>query len=95
MTQSLGNYLIESSQDLRYAKTAQVCGHPAHIAMTAIVGASTLSHSVVAQTGGSNPHSLQNFAQPNFEVNVVSAAEVSTQTEHQIELNEQVQNSKT
>ncbi len=57
--------------------TAQVCGQPAHIAMTVIVGASNLSHSVVAQTGGSNPYSLQIFAQPDFEENVVSA-DVST-----------------
>ncbi len=84
MTQSLGNYLIKSPQDARYAMTAQVCGQPAHIAMTAIVGASNLSHSVVAQTGGSNPYSLQNFAQPDFEENVVSAADVSTQTEQKL-----------
>jgi len=70
--------------------TAQVCGQPAHIAMTAIVGASNLSHSVVAQTGGSNPYSLQIFAQPDFEENVVSAADISTQTEQQIEINEQL-----
>ena len=89
LTQSLGNYLIKSPQDVRYAMTAQVCGQPAHIAMTAIVGASNLSHSVVAQTGGSNPYSLQIFAQPDFEENVVSAADVSTQTEQQIEINEQ------
>ena len=89
MTQSLGNYLIKSPQDVRYAMTAQVCGQPAHTAMTAIVGASNLSHSVVAQTGGSNPYSLQIFAQPDFEENVVSAADVSTQTEQQIEINEQ------
>ena len=44
---------------------------------------------MVAQTGGSNPYSLQNFAQPDFEENVVSAADVSTQTEQQIEINEQ------
>ncbi len=62
LTQSLGNYLIKSPQDVRYAMTAQVCGQPAHIAMTAIVEASNLSHSVVAQTGGSNPYSLQIFA---------------------------------
>ncbi len=45
--------------------------------MTAIVGASTLSHSVtvVAQTGGSNPYSQQTFAQPDFEEKVVSAAD--------------------
>jgi hypothetical protein len=63
----------------------------AHIAMTAIVGASTLSHSAVAQTGVSNPYSLQNFAQPDFEENVVSAAaaDVNTQTEQQIEIDEQ------
>ena len=59
------------------------------MSMTAIVGATNLSHSVVAQTGGSNPCSLQNFAQPDFEENVVSAADVSTQTEQQIEINEQ------
>jgi len=70
--------------------TAQVCGQPTHIAMTAIVGASNLSHSVVAQTGGSNPYSLQNFAQPDFEENLVSAADISTQTEQQIEINEQL-----
>jgi hypothetical protein len=58
--------------------------------MTAIVGASNLSHSVVAQTGGSNPYSLQIFAQPDFEENVVSVADVSTQTEQQIEINEQL-----
>jgi hypothetical protein len=69
--------------------TAQVCGQPAHIAMTAIVGASKISHSVVAQTGDSNPYSLQIFAQPDFEENVVSIADVSTQTEQQIEINEQ------
>ncbi len=69
--------------------TAQVCGQPAHIAMTAIVGASNLSLSVVAQTGGSNPYSIQNFAQPDFDQNVVSAADVSTQTEQQIGKNEQ------
>ncbi len=57
--------------------------------MTASVGASTLSHSVVAQTGGSNPYSLQIFAQPDFEENVVSTADVSTQTEQHIEINEQ------
>ncbi len=57
--------------------------------MTAIVGASTLSYSVVAQTGGSNPCSLQIFAQPDFEENVVSAADVSTQTEQKLEINEQ------
>jgi hypothetical protein len=73
--------------------TAQVCGQPAPIAMIAIVGASNLSHSVVAQTGCSNPYSLQIFAQPDFEENVVSAADVSTQTEQQIGINEQ-QNSK-
>jgi hypothetical protein len=44
---------------------------------------------VVAQTGGSNPYSLQIFAQPDFEKKVVSAADVSTQTEQQIEINEQ------
>ncbi len=87
MTQSLGNYLIKSPQDVRYAMTAQVCGQSAHIAMTAIVGASNLSHSVVAQTGGSNPYSIQNFAQPEFEKNVVSAADVSTQTEQKIGIN--------
>ncbi len=69
--------------------TAQVCWQPAHIAMTANVGASNLSHSVVAQTGGSSPYSLKNFAQPDFEEKVVSAADVSTQTEQQIEINEQ------
>ncbi len=70
--------------------TAQVCGQPAHIAMTAIfIGASNLSHSVVTQTGGSNPYSLQIFAQTDFDENVVSAADVSTQTEQQIEINEQ------
>jgi len=90
LTQSLGNYLIKSPQDVRSAMTAQVCGQPAHIAMTAIVGASNLSHSVVAQTGGSNPYSLQNFAQPDFEENVVWAANISTQTEQQIEINEQL-----
>jgi hypothetical protein len=57
--------------------------------MTAIVGASNLSHSVVAQAGSSNPYSLQIFAQPDFEENVVSAADVSTQTEQQNEINEQ------
>ncbi len=41
LAQSLGNYLIKSPQDVRYAMTAQVCGQPAHIAMTAIVGATT------------------------------------------------------
>jgi hypothetical protein len=70
--------------------TAQVCRQPARIDITAIVGASTLSHSVVAQTGGSsNPYSLQIFGQPDFEENVVSPADVSTQTEQQIEVNEQ------
>ena len=44
---------------------------------------------MVAQTGGSNPYSLQIFAQPDFEENVVSAADVSTQTEQQIRINEQ------
>jgi hypothetical protein len=44
---------------------------------------------VVAQTGGSNPYSLQIFAQPDFEENVVSVADVSTQTEQLIEINEQ------
>jgi hypothetical protein len=88
-TQSLGNYLIKSPQDVQYAMTAQVCRQPAHIAMTAIVGASNLSHAVVAQTRGSNPYSLQIFAQPDFEENVVSAVDVSTQTEQQIEINEQ------
>ncbi len=62
---------------------------PAHIAMTVIVRASTLSHSVVAQTGGGNPFSPQNFAQLDFEENVVLAADVSTQTEQQVEINEQ------
>jgi hypothetical protein len=57
--------------------------------MTAVVGASTLSHSVVAQTGGINPYSLQIFEQPDFEENVVSAADVSTKTEQQIEISEQ------
>ena len=70
--------------------TAQVCGQPAHVAMTAIVGASTISHSVVAQTGGSNPYSLQIFAQPDFEENLVPVADISTQTEQQIEINEQL-----
>ncbi len=65
------------------AMTAQVCGQPAHIAVIAIVGASTLSHSVVAQTGGSNPYSLQSLAQPVFKENVVSAADVSTHTGQQ------------
>jgi hypothetical protein len=52
LTQSLGNYLIKSPQDVLYAMTAQVCrGQPAHIAMTAIVGASNLSHSRVANGG--------------------------------------------
>jgi hypothetical protein len=69
--------------------TAQVCGQPAHIAMTAIVRASTHTHSVVAQTVGSNPYSLQKFAQPEHEEFVVSAAGVSTQTEQQIEINHQ------
>jgi hypothetical protein len=64
--------------------TAQVCGQPAHIAMIAIVGASTLSHSVVAQTGSNNPYSLQIFAQPVFKENVVSAADLSTQTGQQL-----------
>ncbi len=88
MTQSLGNCLIKSPQDVLHAMTAQVCWQPAHIAMTAIVGASTLSHSVVAQLGGSNPYSIQNFAQPDFEENVLSAADVSTHTEKQIEIDE-------
>ncbi len=44
---------------------------------------------MVAQTGGSNPYSLQIFAQPDFEENVVSVADVSTQTEQLIEINEQ------
>jgi hypothetical protein len=57
--------------------------------MTAIVGASIFSHSVVAQIRGSNPYSLKNFAQPDFEENVVSAADISTQTEQQMEMNEQ------
>jgi hypothetical protein len=55
--------------------TAQVRGQPAHIAMTAIVGASILSHSVVAQTGGSNTESLQNFAQPELKENVVTLSQ--------------------
>ncbi len=37
--------------------------------------------------GGSNPYSLQIFAQPDFEENVRSAADISTQTEQQIEIN--------
>jgi hypothetical protein len=59
--------------------------------MTAIVGASYLSHSVVAKTGISNPYSLEIFAQPVFEEpeNVVSAADVSTQTKQQSEIKEQ------
>ncbi len=68
LTQSVGNFLIKSTvtQDVRYAMIAQVCWQPAHIAMTVIVGASSLSHSVVAQTGGSNPYSLQSFELPDF-----------------------------
>ncbi len=57
--------------------------------MTAIVGSSYLSHSMVAKTGVSNPYSLEIFAQPDFEENVVSAADVSTQTEQQSEIKEQ------
>jgi hypothetical protein len=56
-----------------------VCGQPAHIAMTAIVGASTISHSVVAQTGG---------LAFKFSRNQISVADVSTQTVQQIEINE-------
>jgi hypothetical protein len=69
--QSLGNYLIKSRQDVLCAMTAQVtslvCGQPADITMTAIDGASTLSHLVVAQTGVSNPDCLKKIAQPDFE----------------------------
>ncbi len=69
-----------------------MCGQPDQIAMTAIVGASYLSHSVVAKTGVSNPYSLEVFAQPDFKENVVivvSAADVSTQTEQQSEKKQQ------
>ncbi len=41
-TLSLGNSLIKSPQDSRYAMTAQVCLQPAWIALTAVVGAITL-----------------------------------------------------
>ncbi len=43
----------------------------------------------MAQTGGSNPYCLQNFAQPEREEYVVSAADVSTQTEQEIKIKEQ------
>jgi hypothetical protein len=34
LTQSLGNYLIKSPQDLLYAMTAQVCRQPAHMLLS-------------------------------------------------------------
>jgi hypothetical protein len=71
--------------------TARVCGQPVHIAMTAIVGASTLTHSLVAQTG-EVILTVFKFLRKRFSermFNVVSAPDVSTQTEQQIEINEQ------
>ncbi len=67
----------------------QVCRQPDDFAMTAIVGSSTFSHSVLVQTGGGNTESLQNFAQPELEENVLPLTDASTQTEQQIEINEQ------
>ncbi len=40
---------------------AQVCGHPAHIATTAIVGAGTLSNSMVALTEALVARNFQYF----------------------------------